>query len=145
MVRDTCGYMVRKGLIFKIPGISLGRRRSHYQQLTKFELERVIALWKGDFLSVILHKDFAGMYRMDMIGGSSGQGKILPEEDRVTCSHVALLREKIAMLVEWLLRIVLRLLHEIELQLAAQQHNEPLQLSYFKDSSMPDGLQCRFN
>ncbi|GBM00901.1 hypothetical protein AVEN_151363-1 [Araneus ventricosus] len=69
----------------------LRRRRSHYQQLTEFERE---AYEKVDFLSAILQKGLVGMYPLCMIVGSSGQGKILPQEDRV--SGVVLLRGKTA-------------------------------------------------
>ncbi|GFY31263.1 DDE_3 domain-containing protein [Trichonephila clavipes] len=63
----------------------LRRRTSHYQQLP--EIER-------DFLSTKLHKDLDGMYPLCIIVESSDQGMVLPQEDRIPGSHVALLRRK---------------------------------------------------
>ncbi|GBN85764.1 hypothetical protein AVEN_84072-1 [Araneus ventricosus] len=73
-----------------------------------------------DFLSAILQKDLAGMYPLCMIVDSSGQGKVLPQEDRVPGGHVALLRGKTAVFGVWLRRVVLRLRQKFELQLAPQ-------------------------
>ncbi|GBN66271.1 hypothetical protein AVEN_232778-1 [Araneus ventricosus] len=61
----------------------LRRRRSHYQQLTEFERGRVVGLREGGLFSAILQKDLAGIYPLCMIVGRSGQGKVLPQEDRV--------------------------------------------------------------
>ncbi|GBM88097.1 hypothetical protein AVEN_190494-1 [Araneus ventricosus] len=47
------------------------------------------------------------MYPLCMIIGSSGQGKVLTQEDRVTGGYVALLRGKTAVFGVWLWRIEL--------------------------------------
>jgi hypothetical protein len=73
-----------------------------------------------DFLSAILQQDLAGMYPLCMIVGSSGQGQVPPQEDRVPGGHVPLLRGKTAVFAVWLWRIVLRLQQTFELQLARQ-------------------------
>ncbi|GFW67742.1 uncharacterized protein TNCV_3870731 [Trichonephila clavipes] len=67
------------------------RRRSHYQQLTE-----VIGLREDGFFFPrdILQQDLAGMYLLCMIIGSSGEGMVLPQEDRVPGRHEALLRGK---------------------------------------------------
>ncbi|GBL84827.1 hypothetical protein AVEN_93856-1 [Araneus ventricosus] len=74
------------------------------------------------------------MYPLCMLVGSSGQGKVLPQEDWVPGGHVALLRGKTTVFRVWLWRIVLRLKQKFELQLAPQRHNELLKIGYFKDS-----------
>ncbi|GBL82564.1 hypothetical protein AVEN_263657-1 [Araneus ventricosus] len=82
------------------------------------------------------------MFPLCMIVGSSGRGKVLPQEDRVPGGHVAVLRGKTAVFGAWLWRIVLRLRQKFELQLA---HNKLLQFGYFKDSSEPDALYRAFH
>lgn len=80
----------------------LRRRRSHYQQLTEFERGRLNEAYeKVGFLSARLRKGLAGMHPLCMNVGSSGQGKALPQEDRVPGGHVALLSGKTAVFGVW--------------------------------------------
>ncbi|GBM39406.1 hypothetical protein AVEN_97023-1 [Araneus ventricosus] len=87
----------------------------------------------------MLQKDLAGMYPLCMIAGSSGQGKVQPQEDRVPGGHVALLRRKNAVFGVWLWRIVL--LSGAEIRAAVD--TTVTQIGYFKDSSESDA--CSVN
>ena len=49
-----------------------------------------------DFLFAILQKDLVGMYTPCMVVGSSGQGRVFLQVDRVPGGDVALLRGKTA-------------------------------------------------
>ncbi|GFT16889.1 uncharacterized protein TNCV_3193561 [Trichonephila clavipes] len=74
--------------------------------------------------------------------GSSGQGMVLPQEDRVSSGHVALLRGKIKVLGVRLWRIVLWLRQKFEMQLIPRWHNVLLEIGYFKGSSCnPSGVK----
>ncbi|GBL96936.1 hypothetical protein AVEN_182517-1 [Araneus ventricosus] len=82
----------------------LRRRRSHYQHLTEFKRGRVVGLREGGFsfrhIAERLGRNVSTV--QCMIVGSSGQGKVLPQEDRVQGGHVALLRGKTAVFGVWL-------------------------------------------
>ncbi|GFX53343.1 hypothetical protein TNCV_2945831 [Trichonephila clavipes] len=57
------------------------------------------------------------MYPMYMIFGSTGQGMVLPQEDRVPSGHVTLLKMKTIVFNLRMRLIVLRLWQKLELQL----------------------------
>ncbi|GFY27268.1 DDE_3 domain-containing protein [Trichonephila clavipes] len=65
----------------------------------------------------MLQKDLVGMYPLCMIVRSSGQGKVLPQEDRVPGGHVALQRGKTAVFSARLWNIVLCERQKFKLQL----------------------------
>ncbi|GFW56428.1 uncharacterized protein TNCV_2089351 [Trichonephila clavipes] len=91
------------------------RRSRRYQQLTEFERGPVVGLREGGFsFRDIAECDLAGMYPLCMIVGSSGQGVVLPQEDRVPGGHAALLSGKTAIFGVRLWCIVLRLRQKFE-------------------------------
>lgn len=95
----------------------LRRLRGHYQQLSEFKQGHVIGLPEGAFSFLDIDKRLNRNIKIRLIVGSSGQGKLLPKEDRVPDCHIALLRGKTGV---WLCHIVLSLQHNLELQFASQ-------------------------
>ncbi|GFW26186.1 transposable element Tc1 transposase [Trichonephila clavipes] len=59
-----------------------------------------------DFISAVLQKDLAGMHTLCMIVLNSGQGMVLPQEDRIPGGLVALLREKTTVFSIRMIRIL---------------------------------------
>jgi transposase len=98
----------------------LRRRRSHYQQLTELERGRVIGLREGGFSFRDIAERLGRNVSTVHACWSSGQMKVLLQEDRVPGGHVALLRGKTAVFGVRLCRIVLRLRQKFELQLVPQ-------------------------
>ncbi|GBN49766.1 hypothetical protein AVEN_36003-1 [Araneus ventricosus] len=90
------------------------------QHLAEFERGRVVGLREGGFSSRDIAERLGRNVSTVMSLDSSGQGKVLPQEDLVKGGHVALLRGKTAVFSVWLWRIVLRLRQKFELQLAPQ-------------------------
>ncbi|GBM08582.1 hypothetical protein AVEN_52431-1 [Araneus ventricosus] len=80
----------------------LRRRRSHYQQLTEFERDLVVGLRDGGFsfrdIAERLGRNISTVHNC----WQQGKGKVLPQEDRVSGGHVALLRGKTAVFSVWL-------------------------------------------
>ncbi|GFX01056.1 uncharacterized protein TNCV_4580221 [Trichonephila clavipes] len=73
----------------------LRRPRNHFNSSSNLNEVLLNGYEKSDLLSAKFQKDLAGMYPLCMIVGSSDQGMVLPQEDRVPRFHVALLRGKI--------------------------------------------------